>query len=189
MIILLTGTPGVGKTVVAKRFSEKYGFKYFDLNEYSKKFIIAYDESRDTNIVDIDKLRNEIYKEIDPSMNYIIDGHISHFLNGDFVIVLRLNPEILYERLLSRGYNLRKILENMESEILDVCLSESIEIHGMDKVFEIDVTGKDVEDICDTIYRIINEENFRKKYIPGKIDWLENYYHLIEKLRRELGGD
>ncbi len=183
--ILLTGTPGVGKTSVAKRFSSIYNYKYINLNEFSKKYIIKYDSERETYIVDLDKVKDELRK-ITENNNYIIESHISHFMDGDFVIVLRLDPKILMERLKIRGYKKKKIVENIEAEILDVCLVESIEVHGLNKVYEIDVTNKTIQEICEDIFRIISDKNYRKKFKPGNVRWLEKYYNLMSNLRKNI---
>ena len=37
MIIIVTGTPGTGKTTLSKLLAEKKGFEYLDLNDFSKK--------------------------------------------------------------------------------------------------------------------------------------------------------
>ena len=32
-VICVTGTPGTGKTIIAKKLAEKYGFQYFDVTK------------------------------------------------------------------------------------------------------------------------------------------------------------
>ncbi len=175
MRILITGTPGVGKTTVSKILGEMLGFKVVSISEIverDKELILGYDRKRQTYIVDIDKLREKLKNE----SNIIIEGHLSHFLDGDIVIVLRLHPEELRKRLESRGYSKGKVDENAEAEALDVCLIESVERHK--NVFEVDTTGKSPKEVVECIIEIL--EKFKngislEKYKPGKINWLEEF--------------
>lgn len=57
-VIIVTGTPGTGKTVIAKKTARQNKCKYFDVNGLIKKNKLydSYDRSRKTFDVDIKKL-------------------------------------------------------------------------------------------------------------------------------------
>lgn len=175
MIIALTGTPGVGKSSVAETLKDKY--EIINLVELAKrkKFILGYDRERDSYIIDIEKLENYIKGLERKKSVLILDGHLSHlFKNLDKVIVLRCNPEVLRKRLLKKGWNEKKIRENLEAEMLDVILGEAIDMHGSRKVFEVDTTYRSVEEVGDIVEGLIEGKIDYERYRPGKIDW-SNY--------------
>ena len=172
MRIAITGTPGVGKTTVSKVLGEKLGIKVIDITEAVKdyKLYTEKDEDMDSYVIDFEKLKNFI-KEIEKrEKDVILDGHVSHLLNPDYTIVLRCNPEIVKERLEKRGYKPKKVLENVQAEILDICLCES-----KGKVYEIDTTNRDVEDIVNEIIEAIKHKKERK----GIVNWTEDYFDYL----------
>ncbi len=182
MAILITGTPGVGKTTVARLLAERTGKRYIDLAEVvkNKGLYTAYDPETDSYIVDLNRARS--YMEQLLSCEEILDTHLVEAVPPGKVliaIVLRLDPLVLRERLSRRGYPVRKIRENVESEILDAVLISAIENLGEDKVFEVDTTGKTIAEIVEIITQILNKNG--KAYKPGQVDWLEKYYFLVEK--------
>src|SRR3989338_5223640 len=65
-VIIVTGTPGTGKTTLSKRLAKKLNFIYLDVNEAIKKYRLSegYDKKRMTNIVDAKKLNRALIKEI-----------------------------------------------------------------------------------------------------------------------------
>ncbi|MGB9831331.1 MAG: AAA family ATPase, partial [Fervidicoccus fontis] len=65
------------------------------------------------------------------------------------VIVLRTSPEKLYDRLKNRGWEKRKIEENIDSEELSVILLEAKSCYG-NKVIEINTD----DDIATTMKKI-----------------------------------
>jgi len=176
MIVALTGTPGVGKTAVSQILQNK-GFDIIDLNKLAVEhnFWLGTDKQRDSKIIDIKQINTyvtEAYKEKDP---IIIEGHLSHLLKSvDNVIVLRCHPIKLKQRLLTKGWNTKKIRENIEAEILDVILCEAVDLHAKTNIFEIDTTDKSVNDVASAVVKIIrNKFKNMKKYNIGKIDWSE----------------
>ena len=176
MIIALTGTPGTGKTSVSQILQSK-GFEIIDLNKVAceKDFLIGKDEKRDSNIVDIDRFNSFIKENYCEKELIFVEGHLSHLLTSvDKVIVLRCHPKKLNKNLTSKGWNQQKIKENIEAEILDIILCESMEIHQKDNIFEIDVSSKSSDDVASSIIEVIdNEFKIMKKYKIGKIDWSE----------------
>lgn len=174
MIIALTGTPGVGKTSVAKILEKKYRvINLIDL-ALEKGFVLDYDKKRNSYIVDIDELKNHLRKTMKKSNNYILEGHLSHLIDfSDMVIVLRCRPDILRKRLKEKGWKQEKIEENVEAEILDIILSEAVEIHGIRKVFEIDTSDKTVEEVAKITEELIEGKLDYERYKVGKIDWSE----------------
>lgn len=138
-IIIITGTPCTGKTTLAKKLAEKLKYKLIDVNRIIKKYKLyeIYDKERDTLVVDIKKLNNVLIKEINKHKNkktrrngMLIDSHLSHYLPkkyADLCIVTKCSLKELEKRLKKRRYNTKKIRENLDCEIFDVCLTEAEE--------------------------------------------------------------
>jgi len=176
MIIALTGTPGTGKTSVSKVLHDK-GFEVVDLNKVAldKDFLVGKDEKRDSEIVDVERFDEYVKKNYSGKDIVFIEGHLSHLLKSvDKVIVLRCHPDELRKNLSKKGWKEEKIKENLEAETLDIILCEAIELHPKNNIFEIDTTGKPVDDIVSSIKEILdNKFKNMKKYNIGKIDWSE----------------
>ncbi len=176
MIISITGTPGVGKTSVSKYLRDKDYF-VVDLHEIINKydFVTEFDEKRDSKIVDIKKLDQYVSESFGDKELVFVESHLSHSLDCvDKVFLLRLHPKNLGKNLEKRGWSKEKIKENIEAEILDVILCEVADSFGEKDVFEIDTTGKNIEEIGKIIIRIIeNDFTNMKNYKIGNIDWSE----------------
>jgi adenylate kinase len=176
MKVSLTGTPGTGKTSISKILREK-GFKVLDLNKIAvdSGFVIKKDKKRNSKIIDIEKLNKFIEENYSEKDLVIIEGHLSHLLKTtDKVIILRCRPDKIKEYLSRRNWTKEKIKENVEAEILDIILCESLDLHPKNNVFEIDVSNLSIQDAADIIINLI-KEGFKniKKYKIGKIDWSE----------------
>ncbi|MBN2421279.1 adenylate kinase family protein [Candidatus Woesearchaeota archaeon] len=134
-VVVVTGTPGTGKTVIAKRLAKQKGFLYIDVKKLVKNFTLgtSYDKKRKSIVVDLKKLNKVLINIIEISKEnkvkgLVIDSHLAHFLPRKYVdlcIVTRTNTKKLYSRLKKRGYSKSKIDENMEAEIMEVILDEA----------------------------------------------------------------
>lgn len=151
MIIAISGSPGTGKTTLAKELAKKLKSKYLDVNAIIKKNGLSsgYDEIRECEIVDVDILINELADLIKDEGNLIIDSHLSHYLPTewlDFCIITKCELKVLEERLKKRKYGKDKIRENLDVEIFDTSLNEAKEAGH--NVVEVDTTkGYDVDKI------------------------------------------
>lgn len=182
-IVVISGTPGTGKTAVSKRISEIINVEVISLNELAilKNFTLNYDEKRETYIIDIEKLTpyivNQINKYKEDNVNFLlIEGHFSDIVPDhliDFAIILRCNPDILYKRLLNRGYKSQKIIENIQAEILGNCVNYMIQKKIKTHILEIDTSNLSIDDLAQIIIDIINNGKRLDNYTIGKIDWLE----------------
>lgn len=90
MIVAITGTPGTGKTEVAKALAKLMGWHYVSLNEIAEKDDLyeGYDKERESKIVDIEKLREAVNALAASNKNMIIESHYAHDMPCDVVIVL-----------------------------------------------------------------------------------------------------
>jgi adenylate kinase len=174
MIVAITGTPGTGKTTVTS-ILEKKDFTVVDLKKvaFENKFIIGFDKIRSSRIVDIKKLDKYIKNRFNNQDIVFVEGHIAHLLSCiDKIIILRMHPSKLKKILKNRNWSEEKIHENIEAEILDVILTEAVDIHTENKCFEINGTKQSINDIVECILELINNKfKNMKKYKIGKIDW------------------
>lgn len=139
--ILITGTPGTGKTILAEEVAKKAGLKYVSIADTIKKKNLydEWDERLNCYILDEDGLIDEL----DDIMNdggIILDYHGCDLFPErwfDLIFVLRTNTEILYERLEKREYSAQKIKENIECEIFQTILEEAIESYDINIVHEL----------------------------------------------------
>lgn len=175
-VIVITGSPGVGKTAVSKALADKLGMSYVSLTDIVKdeNLVLGVDEKRDTLIADLEKLSKRVEKAIrNSSKDLIVEGHYASDVVpsslASSVFVLRCDPDDLRIRLEGRGYKEKKVLENVESEVLDVCLVNAIERYSAKKADEIDTTHMTVNDVVDEIIQVLNGQKPMK---VGKVDWL-----------------
>lgn len=148
----MTGTPGTGKSTLCLKIAsefEKKGFKsrIILVNDIIKdqKLYDAYDSKFDTYIIDDRKVlryMRRYLEEVNVSEKYnflIFETHTVSTVPKNCisqVIVLTARTDVLYDRLVARGYNTEKINENMECEIMRIVLEEAVERFGEEKVTE-----------------------------------------------------
>lgn len=175
-VILVTGTPGVGKTAVSRLLASRLDAVHVDLAELVKRenLISGMDKARKTLIADTSRVSSRI-QEItrESERDVIIDGHYAVDVvpakNIHIVFVLRRDPDELKGFMENRGFKKRKLLENLAAEILDVCLWDAVSACGSDKICEVDASGKRVEDIVEDMISVLEG---RKKCRVGVVDWL-----------------
>jgi adenylate kinase len=175
-VILITGTPCVGKTTTAKALVAKLGAAYINLTDYAKanSLILGEDKERNTFIIDEEKMQEKLALTIDEmdKSDIIVDGHYASAVTPTqhtaLVFVLRRNPVELKQFMEKCGYTGSKLWENLQAEILDVVLGEAVEVHA-GRVCELDITGKPVEDVVSEILDILDK---RKTCFVGVVDWL-----------------
>jgi len=156
-VIIVSGTPGTGKTTLSKKLSIKLNLHYLDVNKIIRKYNIfeGYDKKRKTKIIDVKKLNKVLINEIKnyniriksikiPKNGIIIDSHMSHNLPSKYVdlcVVTKCNLKVLEKRLKKKKYSKEKIRENLDAEIFDICLNEAKE--NKHKIMIVDTT-KDI---------------------------------------------
>ena len=146
--IIVSGTPGTGKTTIAKKISKEKNWGYIDINDVIKKNKLkeGYDKKRKSITVDIKKLNKSLVSLIKNSKKtLVIDGHLSHYLPKEYVktcFITKCDLKTLKKRLEKRKYSKEKIRENLDSEIFDVCLSEARELQ--DRILVVDCKVKDI---------------------------------------------
>ena len=175
-VIIIAGVPGVGKSTVAGAVAERLGCPVIGVSEQAVKegALLGRDDERDTDIVDLPRLKGIIAEAVSATEGpIIVEGHYAYDVVPSAVVsralVLRRAPWILKEELRERGYSDQKIRENIEAELLDVPLVEAIEALGPDLVCEADTTGRTREETVNEALGIIEGP------IPCRrnlVDWL-----------------
>jgi|Transcript_31372 adenylate kinase len=144
--ILITGTPGVGKTATAALLAERAGMKHVCVGDVIKehKCYEGRDEELDTNILDEDKLLDVLEGVFETAaeegVGIVADFHACELFPErwfDFILVLRAETSVLFDRLTARGYAEKKRSENMEAEIMQVVLEEAREAYAPEIVHEV----------------------------------------------------
>jgi adenylate kinase len=175
-VILIAGTPCTGKTTTSKALTSKLNAEYINLTDYARtnKLIRGEDKERKTIIINEEKMNKKLAETIAASnnINIIIDGHYAASVTPTSLVtkvfVLRRNPKELQKFMEKCGYAGTKMWENLSAEVLDVCLIEAMQAQ-QDKVCELDVTGKTVEEVVNEIIDVLDKG---EKCYAGIVDWL-----------------
>lgn len=156
--IIITGTPGVGKTTHCESLAAKTGLHHLSINEVVKKHSIgeASNDPDDPNlqIVDEDRLLDVIENDLEDG-GQIIDWHACDLFPPrqiDLVAVLRCDNKILYDRLKARGYGEKKLQENLDCEIMEVLVQEARDAFEQEQVVEL--KSEEADDVDANVERI-----------------------------------
>lgn len=147
MKILVTGTPGVGKTTFSSRVAKRLGIPHVEMSRYieENRLYDEYSETYKSLIFDEGAVQESLEKHLAEKDSYVVDSHSCGAVSGisfDLIFLLTAPVEVLYKRLKERGYDEGKIKENIECEIFGVVEEE-------------------VEDLFGTGYHIVGDEEGR----------------------------
>jgi len=161
--VAVTGTPGTGKTTATSLLD----VPVIHLNDLIREAGLwtERDEDRDSLVADLEAVREAV-----GDWSGVAESHLAHRLDADRVVVLRCRPDVLEDRLRDRGASEAKATENAESEALDVILSEAVDRHGADSVYEIDTTGRTPAEVAADIEAVIAGE---REPSAGDVDFLD----------------
>lgn len=172
--VLVTGTPGTGKTSTASLIADRTGMKHVNVGDLIKehKCYDGRDEDLDSNILDEDKLLDAMEvildKAAEEGQGIVADFHVCEMFPErwfDLVLCLRTSTDVLFDRLTARGYSEKKRAENMEAEIMQVILEEARESYAHEMVHE--VPSNTIEDMENNVTRV---EQWGKQWMKDKTD-------------------
>ena len=162
--ILITGTPGVGKTSFATLLTDKLlenknlNFKNINIGKLVNDKKLYKNWNKEYDVPEFDE--DMICDELEPIMlegGVILDFHSAGFLPEEWinlVVLLRCNNTQLYDRLKARGYSDKKITENIDCEIMEVTSEEVKDSYKQDIIIEL--KSEKIEDMENNLDKVIN---------------------------------
>jgi adenylate kinase len=172
-MIVLTGTPGTGKTTISKALSKEIHADYLSLTRFvtAKGLFSAIDRQRRTKIVDIERTRKSLRNLIPKGTMVIVDTHVADSIPRERtrrVIVLRCHPNVLESRLRKKGWSGNKVRENVLAEMLDACYMVAVSYYGAKKVGQLDTSNRTVEKCVSLAKKILLDQASDKP----SINWI-----------------
>jgi len=172
-IILVGGSPGTGKTRVAKILGSKMSVEVIALGQLADDSgcISREDKIRKTGVINEDCLVDALVElTSDKSKSFIIEGHYIDLVPSSavqWVFILRTHPDTLKQRLSERDYSTEKVNENVEAEVFGVCQMDALDSFGEAKVHEVDTSELSAPETVEKIEALMKE-----KPDPTRIDWM-----------------
>ena len=152
--ILITGTPGTGKSAVAQALGRALNslhgpveaVQVIDIGQLVRsqpeRFADEYDRERDCHVLDEDAILDYL-EPLLAAGGKIVEHHSSEWFPERWfarVLALQCDSDELYARLAGRQYDERKVRENVEAEIMRVCVDEARASYAADVVCVVDNT-------------------------------------------------
>jgi len=160
-VVVVSGTPGTGKTTIAKKLATDLQGGYLSPFQLTKsgELSLGFDRKRQTEVIDVGKMRARLDDLLgERSGITIVDTHVADIVPKvlvSSVIVLRCHPRVLELRLRKKGWRAQKVKENVMAEILDSCYIEALNYYGVRKVVQLDTSKVSVRKCVDLAKRIL----------------------------------
>jgi adenylate kinase len=175
--IIITGTPGTGKTKIAKELAGRSDLELIDLKAFvNANRLFTIEEGQKS--VDMERLKDKLLGHLKGKEDYIIEGHLACEIEipADFIFVLRTHPKKLRNRLEKRRYGRKKLDENLEAEMLDYC-SQRIEFVYDIRPLELDTTKRDISQCVDEMLKAMEQKKTRLDHVDFSHE-LKVFLHL-----------
>jgi adenylate kinase len=173
-VIVVTGTPGTGKTAFSRALAKSIGAGYVNLTQYVSKHKLysAIDRKRRTKIVNVVRTRTSLGKALAGERGaFVVDSHIPEGIIPKAMVrrvfVLRCHPKVLEARLKAKKWNPNKIRENVLAEIVDSCLTSAVRYYGWRKVIQLDTSSRSMRGCVASA-----QTSLRRITRRARFDWL-----------------
>ena len=163
MRIVMTGSPGTGKSAIAKELSSSLGLRLVDIAAIARSSGLV----GKGHEVDVAKLSRRL-SFLHRADGFVAEGHLAceFRIPCDFLVVLRCRPGSLRRRLKKRGYGKRKVDENVLAEALDYCSQRAGTVYRMEPL-ELETSGRTARESAAILKKAIKN----KKKTIDKVDY------------------
>ena len=183
-ITIITGTPGVGKTRLARILATRMNWSSLDIGSFvrKEKLYRRFDRKDRSYVMDENRVNRRLARFFAENAreNLIVEAHtLGAYMPkrpGMRAIVVRLDPVLLARRLKTRRWSRRKMWENVEAELIDLSLFESTKLLGMNRVCQIDSSRMRIEELVEEAEKLLERRRWNAEDGPnwlGKYDPLE----------------
>ena len=177
VVLAISGTPGVGKSQLTERLSE-HGWAVLSLSDRAAEHgcLGEVDSADGAAPIDIHRLAEQW--QAPEEGRWVVDGHLSHLLDVDGVVLLRCSPALLGERLAKRGYDEAKVRANVEWELTAGHWAELLDFEIEAPVLELDAGSHASELLQEQVATWVDEGLPCKPLADqalGALDWLGEY--------------
>lgn len=149
-MICITGIPGSGKSTLCEKLRES-GIKCVSVLEIS-----GFESCRSGDEVDIDCLSEKLNQE--RKTDLVIEGHFSHLLGCESVIILDRNEKEVVQELLKRGYPDKKIKENIDALRSDIIYHETLDLLPSTRIIRIEVEEGRQDKVLDQAMGLLKKQ-------------------------------
>lgn len=156
MKLLITGTPGTGKTEVSKLIAKHFVLRVVNEKTFAKKHKIGKLNALEKTLeIDPKALEKKLNAFLAGKKNVLAEGHLlcETRLKVNFAVLLRADAKVLEKRLKKRGYGAVKALDNAFLEEIGYCKKELLKRYRKEKIIEADSS----KNIKQTTRKIIKE--------------------------------
>jgi cytidylate kinase len=171
MQITIGGTPGSGKSVIAKYLAEKFNLKYYSIGnirrELAKKrglTILEYNQLDEDTDTEVDNFQKELSKEED----IIVEGRLAfYFLPQSIKIFLDVSPEEAADRIFNDPRDSESSYLSKKELVIDIVKRKENDkerykkLYGIDPYdkknfdFVLDTTNLSLEEVKDQVLKFI----------------------------------
>jgi adenylate kinase len=190
-VIVVTGTPGTGKTTFSTRLARELRAHYIPLTEYVSKHRLydGIDRKRKSKVIDIARTRASLSKLLSGTKGLVVvDTHIPDGIlprrTVQKVFVLRCHPRVLESRLAGKKWNREKIRENVLAELLDSCLTAAVKYYGRQKVVQLDTSHTSLRRCMTSARKALLSKSLKGKSAADWFTKLEKDGHLGRYLKQ-----
>jgi adenylate kinase len=160
MRIIVTGTPGVGKSSIAKALGKRLHYRVVNEKDFAVQHGIGkWDEKEEELVIPLARFGKELSELLQKEKNVILEGHLLCELRlpADFVVLVTIDPEALEARLRLRGYGEEKVQDNVFCEGIDYCKKHLLKSYPEEKIVEVQ-GGKSIKETLDRIIQGLKEK-------------------------------
>ncbi|MCD6421397.1 MAG: AAA family ATPase [Thaumarchaeota archaeon] len=171
---MVLGVAGVGKTSFGRRLASPLGLKFIDLPELvrEKRLYTAYDSEAQAYVIDLRRVSAVVGSLLRKESGVVASVYPfkPRGVRVRNAIVLRMNPLKLIEILEERRYPRWKIRENVSAELIDQPFVEAIRKFGPDKVIQLNVTDKSLDELAERVAEGLREGKIAE--LDERVDWI-----------------
>ncbi len=156
MKLAITGTPGCGKTTLAKNLAKKFSINVINEKDFAlKNNIGSFNEENELEIP-LPEFKQKLNSFLKKEKNIIIEGHLlcEMKLNVDKIILIKIDPEELELRLEQRHYSTQKIMDNVFCEGIEYCKKKVNKNYKKSQVIEISSSSSSKATLQTAIYSL-----------------------------------
>ncbi len=148
MRIVISGTPGSGKSTISKLLASHLGYKHYSTGDFARKLgkeknmdIITFMEYAKTH-PEVDKQIDNLTKSLNKEDDFVIDSRIAwHFLKTSFNILLKVSEKEAIRRAL-KDPSRKDYIQNQKKAEEDIKKRFQSEQFRYKKLYNLDYTDE-----------------------------------------------